>query len=91
METYALLFEGIPYFIFKLFFMPYCSRASRARTNTYKNKSMGGAATEEQNYGRRYLVYHDVLVDEVRFPKGGKIQISPKLEHYCANQDQIRN
>ena len=34
---------------------------------------------------------HDVLVDEVQFPEGGKIQISPKLEQYCANQDQIRN
>ena len=34
---------------------------------------------------------HDVLVDLVHFPEGNKMQISLKLEQYCANQDQIRN
>ena len=34
---------------------------------------------------------HDVLVDLVHIPEGGKMQISPKLEVYRANQDQIRN
>ena len=34
---------------------------------------------------------HDVLVDKVHFPKGGKMQISPKLKHYCANKTDIRN
>ena len=33
---------------------------------------------------------HHVLVDLVHIP-GGKMQISPKLELYRANQDQIRN
>ena len=34
---------------------------------------------------------HDVLVDLVHIPEGGKMQISPKLEVCRANQDQIRN
>ena len=34
---------------------------------------------------------HDVLVGLVHIPEGGKMQISPKLEVYRANQDQIRN
>ena len=34
---------------------------------------------------------HDVLIDEVLFPKGGKMQISPILDLSCTNQDQIRN
>ena len=34
---------------------------------------------------------HDVLVDLVHIPKGGKMQISPKLELCRANQAQIRN
>ena len=34
---------------------------------------------------------HDVLVDLVHIPDGGKKQISPKLELCRANQDQIRN
>ena len=27
----------------------------------------------------------------MHFPEGGKMQISSKLDHYRANQDQIRN
>ena len=34
---------------------------------------------------------HDVLVDLVHISEGGKVQISPKLKLYRANQDQIRN
>ena len=34
---------------------------------------------------------HDVLVDLVNIPEGGKIVISPKLELCRANQDQIGN
>ena len=41
----------------------------------------------------RYKMYnnHDVLVDIVHFPEGNKMQISPKLDFSCTNQDQIRN
>ena len=34
---------------------------------------------------------HDILVDLVHIPEGGKMQISSKLEVYRANQDPIRN
>ena len=34
---------------------------------------------------------HNVLVDLVQFPEGGKMQISLKLSFCRANQDQIRN
>ena len=57
---------------------------------------MGGAELQMSRIRAgviRYKVYkdHDVVVDEEHFPEGGKMQISPKLEHYCANQDHIRN
>ena len=51
----------------------------------------------EKNLNRKIVtkVYnvhdHDVLVDLVHIPEGGKMQISSKLEVYRANQDQIRN
>ena len=38
----------------------------------------------------RYKVYNN-LVDIVHFSEGGKMQIPPKLDLYCTNQDQIRN
>ena len=34
---------------------------------------------------------HDVQVNLVHISEGGKVQISPKLELYRANQDQIRS
>ena len=34
---------------------------------------------------------HDVLVDLVHIPEGGKMQVSQKLELCSENQDQIRN
>ena len=58
---------------------------------------MGGAELQMSRFRAgviRYKVYkdHDVLlVDEVHFPKGGKMQISPNLDFSCTNQDQIRN
>ena len=57
---------------------------------------MGGAELKMSRFRAgviRYKVYkdHDVLVDEVHFPKGGKMQISPNLDFICTNQDQIRN
>ena len=33
----------------------------------------------------------DVLVDLVRIPGNGIMQISPKLKRFYVNQDQIRN
>ena len=57
---------------------------------------MGGAELQISRFRAgviRYKVYkdHDVLVDEVHFPKCGKMQISPNLDFSCTNQDQIRN
>ena len=37
------------------------------------------------------LYDHDVLVDQMHFSEGDKMQISPKLDFSCTNQDQIRN
>ena len=34
---------------------------------------------------------HDVLVDLVHILEGGNMQLSPKLEQYWTNQDQIQN
>ena len=59
-------------------------------------KTDGGAELKMSRFRAgviRYKVYkdHDVLVDKVHFPKGGKMQISPNLDFICTNQDQIRN
>ena len=50
----------------------------------------------EKNLNRKivtkvYMHDHDVLVDLVHISEGGKVQISPKLKLYRANQDQIRS
>ena len=60
------------------------------------NKSMGGAELQMSRIRAgviRYKVYkdHDVLVDEEHFPEGGKMQISPKLVHFYANEVDIQN
>ena len=54
---------------------------------------MGGAELQMSRIraGVSWYNNHDILVDEVHFSKGGKIQISPKLDLYCTNQDEILN
>ena len=57
---------------------------------------MGGAELQMSRIRAgviRYKMYnnHDVLLDIVHFPEGGKMQIFPKLDLICTNQDQIRN
>ena len=45
---------------------------------------------KHKNYDQGVYEHH-VLVDLVHIPENGKIQISPKLDHYHSKQDQIRN
>ena len=72
--------------------MPECSRSRIGDVQ----KSMGGAELQMSKISAgviRYKLYkdHDVLVDEMHFPEGGKMQIFSKLDFICTNQDQIRN
>ena len=55
---------------------------------------MGGAKLQRcriRAHVIRYKVYkdHDLLVDEVHFPEGGKTPISPQLDFSCTNQERF--
>ena len=57
---------------------------------------MGGAELQMSRIRAGFIMYkvynnHDILVDIVHFSEAGKMKISPKLEHYCANEVVIRN
>ena len=58
------------------------------RSQTLTNPQNHKNPSNHQKNFESYQGVHDqdVLIDQVHFPEGGKIQIFPKLEQYCANQ-----